>query len=202
MSDAGRALSNARVRRLLLAIQDVMGQSGLATVLRQAGLQRFASALPPANGEPALHAAEYASMLQAVENYYGRGARGTLLRVGYASFNRLVASQRLLSNAYRLIFRLLPLQSRQIITLRWLARELAGRRGRVTVIREDRRLSLVDHESDATVGRHRDTEICWETLGEIQEALKWSTGLEYDVSEISCKAKGDPACRFEVGEPV
>ncbi len=141
-------------------------------------------------------------MLQAVENYYGRGARGTLLRVGYASFNRLVASQRLLSNAYRLIFRLLPLQSRQIITLRWLARELAGRRGRVTVIREDRRLGLVDHESDATVGRHRDTEICWETLGEIQEALKWSTGLEYDVSEISCKAKGDPACRFEVGEPV
>jgi predicted hydrocarbon binding protein len=200
--DAGRALSNARVRRLMLAIQDVMGQSGLAAVLRQAGLQRFAGALPPANGEPGLHAAEYASMLQAIENYYGRGARGTLLRVGYASFNRLVASRRLLSAAYRLIFRILPPQNRQIISLRWLARELAGRRGRVTVNREDRHIRLVDHESDATVGRHRDTEICWETLGEIQEALKWSTGLEYDVNEISCKAKGDPACRFEVGEPL
>ncbi len=202
MGEAGRALSNARVRRLMLAIQEVMGQSGLATVLRQAGLQRFANAPPPANGELSLRAAEYASMLQAIENYYGRGARGTLLRVGYASFDQLVSSQRLQSAVYQLLFRVLPMRNRQILTLRWLARDLAGRRGRVTVHVNDRRLNLVDHESDATVGRHRDTEICWETLGEIQEALKWSTGREYEVSELSCKAKGDPACRFEVGEPV
>src|SRR4051794_40656409 len=101
MAEAGRAVPNARVRRLMLAIQDVMGMSGLATVLRQAGLQRFASAMPPANNEPGLHAAEYASLLQAIENYYGRGARGTLTRVGYAAFNRLVASHRLTAGLYR-----------------------------------------------------------------------------------------------------
>jgi len=202
MSYSGRAIPNARVRRLMLAIQDVMGQSGLATILRQANLQRFVTALPPANGEPALRAAEYASLMQAIENYYGRGGRGTLTRVGYASFDRLVDGHRLTAATYRLLFKFLPLQRRQILALQWLGRELAGRGGRVTVHLDDSRISLVDHESDATVGRHRDSEICWETVGEIQEALKWGTGLEYDVNELSCKAKGDAACRFEIGDPV
>jgi hypothetical protein len=103
-----------------------MGQSGLATILRQAGLQRFTNALPAANGEPGLHAAEYASMLQAIENYYGRGARGTLMRVGNAAFNRLVAGHSPQAAAYQLLFRVLPMRNRQLLTLRWLARELAG----------------------------------------------------------------------------
>jgi predicted hydrocarbon binding protein len=74
--------------------------------------------------------------------------------------------------------------------------------GQVRVQWDERHLSLVDYESDATVGRRRDAQICWETLGEIQEALKWSSGLEYEVRELSCKAKGDSACRFEVWEPM
>jgi predicted hydrocarbon binding protein len=202
MAETGRALPNARVRRLMLAIQDVMGQGGLATILRQAGLQRYTSALPPANDEPGLHAAEYAALLQAIENYYGRGARGTLTRVGYASFNRLVNTRRFTAAWYRLLFRILPVRTRQLLTLRWLASEISGRGGRVTVNQHEQHLNLVDQDSDATVGRHRDGEICWETVGEIQEALKWGTGLEYDVNERTCKAKGDPACRFEIGGPL
>jgi hypothetical protein len=85
-----RALPNARARRFMQAIQDVMGLSGLATVLRQAGLQRYANALPAADEAPGLKASEYAALMQAIENYYGRGARGTLTRIGYASFKRLV----------------------------------------------------------------------------------------------------------------
>jgi predicted hydrocarbon binding protein len=202
MAKAGRALPNARVRRLMLGIQDVMGQSGLAAVLRQASLQRLGGALPPANGEPGLRAAEYAALMQAIENYYGRGARGTLTRVGYASFNHLVASRRLLATSYQALLRLLPIHTREILTLKWLAREMAGRGGHVKVYVDDKRISLVDQDSDATAGRRRDSEICWETVGEIQEALKWGTGREYDVNERSCKAKGDPACRFEVGDPL
>jgi len=203
MSDnSGRSLSNARVRRTMLAIQDVMGLSGLTTILRQAGLQRFASALPPANNEPGLRASEYATLMQAIENYYGRGARGTLMRIGYASFQRLVQSKRLQAGLYRGLFRLLPAAARRMQVLRWLAAELAGPGGRVTVHRADHRLNLVDHTSDATTGRQRDLEICWETVGEIQEALKWGTGQEYEVTELACRAKGDEACRFVVGDPI
>ncbi len=198
----GRSLPNARMRRFMLAIQDVMAVTGLTTVLRQAGLQRFASALPPADDEPGLSAGEYAALMQAIENYYGRGARGILTRIGYSSFQRLVESRPLLAGFYRLLFRLLPAQNRQLLVLRWLAREIARPGGSVSVHLDDRRVAFVDCEGDATVGRQRDVPICWVTLGEIQEALKWGTGQEYDVTEASCKARGDLACRFEIGEPL
>lgn len=200
--NSGRTLTNARVRRTLLAIQDVMGLSGLTTILRQAGLQRYVNALPPANHEPGLRATEYATLMQAIENYYGRGARGTLMRIGYASFMQLVQSRRAQAAVYRGLFRLLPMPLRRMQVLRWLAGELAGPGGRVTVHRDDQRLNVVDHTSDATAGRQRDQSICWETVGEIQEALKWGTGLEYEVTEMACRAKGDAACRFEVGDPI
>lgn len=199
---AGRALPNARVRRFLLAIQEVMGRSGLITILRQAGLQRYAGALPPGNREPGMTAAEYAAMMQAIENYYGRGARGTLIRIGHCAFEELVKSRKLQATLYQLGFRLMPLPTRKLAALRWLARDLAAPGGQVTVHLDDRRLVFVDHESDATHGRTRDIEICWVTLGEIQAALKWCTGSEHDVVETSCQARGDLVCRFDVGEAL
>jgi predicted hydrocarbon binding protein len=198
----GRAIPNARVRRIMLAIQDVMGLSGLATILRQAGLQRYANALPPNDNEPGLRAAEYASMLQAIENYYGRGARGTLTRIGYAAFDRLIENRRLGAGLRQWALRLLPSSARRLAALRWYARQAAARGGRMAVHVVNQHIQVVDHISDGTVGRQRDTGICWETLGEIQEALKWGMGQEYEVTELACRAKGDPACRFEVGGPI
>jgi predicted hydrocarbon binding protein len=202
-SSADTPLPNARARRLMLAIQDVMGQSGLATVLRQAGLQRYASALPPADEAPGLKAAELAGLMQAIENYYGRGARGTLTRVGAAAFKRLVADQRLRARAFRTLLRLRPAPARKVQALRWLAAQTADRgHPCMTVHYDGQQVLVVDGESVCTAGRTRDTAICWVTLGEIQEALKWGTGREFDVVEARCRAQGDAECRFEVGEAL
>lgn len=200
MSEAGgRRLPNARLRRFMLAIQEVTGQSGLTTILRQAGLQRYAGALPPQNAETGMAAAEFAALTQALENYYGRGARGTLNRIGHEAFALLCAGQPLTIGLYRLIFPLLASRRRSQIGLSLVARELAAPAGRVIVQRDDQRWSLLDYEGDATFGRARDTAICWATLGEVQAALQWATGREYDVAETACKAQGAPACRFEIG---
>ena len=196
----GRALPNARMRRFMLAVQDSMGRSGLTTILRQAGLPHYVGNLPPNNNQTSLHAVEYTALVQAIENYYGRGARGTLTRIGHAAFQQLVESQKFKAQLYQLLFRILPFQSRKRLALRWLAQEMSLPGGQVTVHLDDRHLAFVDRESDTTFGRGRDTEICWVTLGEIQEAVKWATGQEHEVSEMSCKAKGDPACRFDIGE--
>jgi predicted hydrocarbon binding protein len=190
------------MRRFMLAVQAVMGRSGLTTILRQAGLQHHAGNLLPDNSQTALHAVEYAALVQAIENYYGRGARGTLTRIGHAAFGQLRQSQKFKARLYQLAFRFLPVQQRKLMALRWLAREMAIPGGQVTVHLDDRHIAFVDRASDITFGRTRDTEICWLTVGEIQEALKWATGTEYDVTEMSCKAKGDPACRFDIGEAL
>ena len=201
MTDDGvRRLTNARARRFLLAIQDVMGQSGLVTVLRQTGLQRYAASLPPANREPGLQASEYAAIMQAIENYYGRGARGTLTRIGGAAFSRLLEHRPFTVGVLKLARRVLPLQMRRVWVLRWLARDMAGHNGQVSVHQDDRHLEFVDHVSDSTAGRKRDSEICWVTLGTIQEALRWGTRSEFDIAEVSCRAKGDAACRFHIGD--
>jgi len=197
-SNSGRALPNARVRRFMLAVQEVMGRSGLTTILRQAGLQRYTGNLPPDNQETSLAAAEYAAMIQAIENYYGRGARGTLNRIGHASFTRLLASNKFKAQTTQWLYRLQPHASRKLNALKWLAEEIAAPGGQVTVEPGEQYITLVDHESDATFGRTRDAEICWVTLGEIQEAVKWATGAEHEVVEVACKAKGDPACCFEI----
>lgn len=200
--ELGRALPNCRIRRLMLSVQALMGQSGLTSLLKQAGLGRFAGALPANTTATVMRSAEYAALLQAIENYYGRGARGTLLRVGYGSFTALVQSQPGRAALKTLLLSMLPVGLKKRLALGWVAHELAFPTGRVDITTFNQHLALEDYASDATFGRQRDTEICWVTQGEITEALKWATGHEYVVTETACKAKGDAVCRFEVGERV
>jgi predicted hydrocarbon binding protein len=184
---------------VLLGIQDVMGAGGLATITRQAGLAHYTLNLPPDNRQPELPGADYAALIQAIENYYGRGARGTLTRIGASAFKERVKSRPLIRIFHTLVCRFLPRRQQQRWVLGWLAR---GMGGQVTVEVNQRRFRLIDHTSAATLGRQRETEICWLTQGEIMEALQWATGHEHVVTEIACKAKGDPVCQFEIGESL
>jgi predicted hydrocarbon binding protein len=187
------------MRRVLMAIQDVMGRSGLMTVLRQARLHRFTSTLPRHDHDLRVQAAEYAGLVQAIEVYYGRGARGTLIRVGEAAFRQLVAHQRLRAMGYRLACLVAPAAACRGLVLRWVAREIARPTGQVEVqALADGRLVLMDHEGDSVFGRTREAPGCWLMVGEVQEALRWATGYDYEVVETHCKALGDPACRYEI----
>ena len=35
-------------------------------------------------------------------------------------------------------------------------------------------------------------------IGFEYESIKWVTGMEYDVREVLCRARGDEVCRFVV----
>jgi len=52
------------------------------------------------------------------------------------------------------------------------------------------------------MGRQSTQPVCHLYIGSVGEAVKWATGLDYDVRETHCIAKGDPFCRFEIGEPT
>ncbi|MEK7276074.1 MAG: 4-vinyl reductase, partial [Chloroflexota bacterium] len=71
-----RLLPNKRIRRVLLAIQEVMGRNGLNATLKLAGLDRFINALPPDDADAEVRASEYAALIQAVETQFGSNARG------------------------------------------------------------------------------------------------------------------------------
>ncbi len=204
-TDLGRALPNRRVRILTLAIQDVMGRNGLNATLKLSGLQRYINELPPLDTSSDLHAAEYAALLQSIETLLGSGARGQLNRIGQAAFKRLVDSNPGRWNFIGFVNRILPARQQLQRSLGELARHLAepglaDPSSGTGVFSDDQRLLFVDNTGDTTYGRKRAGEICWFTLGQIQACAQWATGSNYDIVEVACKAKGDPECRFEIGD--
>src|SRR5574341_413065 len=195
-----RALPNRRFRGLILAVQDVMGRNGLNPTLKLAGVPHYISYVPPANSVCEAHASEYAAIIHAIETQLGSGARGQLNRIGRASFKYILACDKLAWNAISLTRHILPVRQRMHRALAQLARYLSEPDGSVAVHSDYHRILMVDESSDGTFGRQRNTEICWLTLGQIQECVHWATGRNCEVVEVACKAKGHPGCKFEIGE--
>jgi hypothetical protein len=72
----GRPMSNATIRVLLDAVEEVMGGHGTKAVLNAGGLVKFVDNFPPKDLEMVGDFSEYGAIQQAVEDFYGRAARG------------------------------------------------------------------------------------------------------------------------------
>lgn len=163
------------------------------------------SKLPPQWADPKVFlkmdasesAKAYASLQAAMRMYFGRGARGVLLRVGERLWGHLLDGAGLASKAQAVVIKRLPLNARRKPTLELLSR-LAGGPGDITVHTLDRDLLLVDHASPTTVGSHTDSPICFVTQGLIRGSLHWATGQDLDVEETSCQASGADTCEFRI----
>lgn len=140
----------------------------------------------------------YATLQAAVRSYFGRGARGVLLRVGQRLWNHLLNDATLGGKAQALVIRRLPLETRRKSALELLSQFLGTRREDITLHTLDLDLLLVDHASPATDGYRDTSPICFVTQGLIRESLAWATGQNYDVEETSCKARGENACEFKI----
>jgi predicted hydrocarbon binding protein len=143
-------------------------------------------------------AVRYASLQAAMRTYFGRGARGVLLRVGQRLWHHLLEDAALTSKAQAAVIRRLPLTVRRKQTLELLARLLSTRPGDVTVHTLDLDLLLADHASPTTQGQTGASPICFVTQGLIHECLYWATDQRHDVEETSCKACGENACEFKI----
>ncbi len=140
----------------------------------------------------------YASMQAAMRAYFGRGARGVLLRVGRRLWNHILDDAGLGMKAQAAVIRRLPLNARRKTTLELLSRFLGGIPGDITIHTLDLDLLLVDRASPATEGYRVDAPICFVTQGVIRESLFWAAGQNYDVEEISCRACGANTCEFKI----
>jgi predicted hydrocarbon binding protein len=141
----------------------------------------------------------YASLQAAMRTYYGRGARGVLLRVGQRLWNFLLDDAALGGRAQAALVKRLPLMTRRRKSiLELLARLIGAQASDITVHTLDLDLLFVDHASPATEDQHDSHPICFVTQGLIRESLFWATGQNFDVEEISCKATGKETCEFKI----
>ena len=151
-----------------------------------------------AKTDPAESAKIYAVLQAAMRAYYGRGARGVLLRVGQRLWDRLLDDAALGGRAQAAIIKRLPLGARRKPTLDLLARFIGTQPGDITVHTLDLDLLLADHASPAADGQSDPQPICFVTQGLIREAMFWATGQGHDVEETACKAQGNHNCEFKI----
>jgi len=140
----------------------------------------------------------YAALQTAMRTYFGRGARGVLLRVGRRLWNQLLDDATLGIKAQAAVVKRLPLATRRKPTLDLLAKFIGGSPDDITVHTLDLDLLFVDHTSPSAHDQSEPGPICFITQGLIRESLYWATGKNYDVEEIHCQATGEHACEFKV----
>ena len=140
----------------------------------------------------------YAVLQAAMRTYYGRGARGVLLRVGQRMWNLLLEDAALGGKAQAALIKRLPLAARRKSILELLARLIGARADDITVHTLDLDLLVVDHASPTAQGQSASRPICFVTQGLIRESLYWATKQNFDVEESSCKAAGHDTCEFKV----
>ncbi len=193
---------NALVRQALVSAQEVMGENGLNAVLRSSDLERFVGNFPPDDVNPAIQTTQYAQFNQAIEDFYGRGGRGMLRRIGKASFQYAVREQSALLGIAGAALKLLPEKQRIKFILNSMVSALKKTNAQVEAWVEESGDKVAYLESTCAIchGRKSAEPICHLYLGSIGEAVQWATGKPHEIIETHCMAKGDPYCRFEVGE--
>jgi len=193
---------NALVRQALISAQEVMGENGLNTVLRTSGLERFIGNFPPDNLEPAIQASQYAKFNESIESFYGRGGRGMLRRIGKASFQYAVREQSALLGLAGAALKLLPERQRIKFILNSMVGALKKSNPQVEAWVDDSGERVAYLESTCAIchGRQSSDPVCHLYVGSIGEAVQWASGNEHQIVETHCIARGDPYCRFEVGE--
>lgn len=202
MAREDAVIVNALVRQALMSAQEVMGENGLNTVLRTSGLERYIGNFPPDNLEPAIQTSDYARLNEVIEEFYGRGGRGMLRRIGKASFQYAVREQAALLGIAGAALKLLPAKQRIKFILNALVNALKKSNPQVNAWVEETGDTFAYCDASCAIchGRHSTDAICHLYIGSIGEAVQWATGREYKIVETHCTAKGDPHCRFEVQE--
>ncbi len=201
MSRPDSVIVNGIVRQALVSAEEVMGSNGLQAVLRASGLERFIGNLPPNDMNPSIKTSDYARLNAAIEEFYGRGGKGMLRRIGKASFQYGLREQAALMGIAGVALKLLPEKQRIKFILNGVASALKKSNPEVDAWVEEQgdKVAYIERTCAICWGRHSEQPVCHLYIGSIGEAVLFATGVEHEIIETHCTAKGDEYCRFEVG---
>lgn len=192
-------LSVSFMKKFVDALSAEIGHETTMAVLSKAGLPKdwaHSSYFTPLDEERIAQA--YATLQAAIRTYYGRGARGILMRIGTKLWQPLLEDATLGIKAQAALIRGIPRSARRKPTLELLARILDGGRQTITVHTLDLDLLLVDQASPSALNQSDDTPVCFVTFGLIRECLFWADGQEHDIEERACQAMGAHQCEFKI----
>jgi predicted hydrocarbon binding protein len=195
MSQPHRSLPASLLCQFILTTTAEVGRSGLSQVIDDPNLLD----VEQVSSLGSIQAGEvYAQIQRRLRTYYGRGARGVLLRIGQNLWESVLREQSFVDRVLAAGIKAIPTGSRQKAALDLLAKIMRGSDGSVTAHTMDLNMLFVDSSSPATVGLSEPSPVCFVTQGLIRGALYWATTRNYDVEETSCRAMGSDSCEFKV----
>lgn len=176
---------------ILLGLEEVIGKSGVASVLGLAGQNDFLTLEKKVSFE------SISLLGQTLEQAYGpRGGRGLALRTGRACFKYGIKEYGSLMGITEMAFRLLPLPTKLRVGAKSFADLFNKHTDQVVRIEENEQKFFWHIERCPLCwGRTVDEPVCHLAVGLLQEALYWlSGGKVFNVEQISCIACGDASC--------
>lgn len=200
---SGLYYPNRFARYWLLAMEEVMGRTGLNTLLHMAGLDVYVESPPPDTLAKQFDFAFVAAMSEALEEIYGpRGGRGIALRVGRSMFGLGLKDFGAFAGMSSPAFLALPLEQRThlgVETLSQVFSRFSDQRCRVLSL--DDHYQLIVETSPMAWGRVSDRPVCHALTGVFQEGLRWaSDGCVFYVQEMSCRAHTGEPCVFKINK--
>ena len=193
------AFSPSIMQKFVETLSTEIGHETFRAVLSKAGLPKeWAHPIHFLALDDERTAYAYSTLQSAIRTYYGRGARGILMRIGSKLWDELLNESALGIKAQSAFIRGLPKPLRRKPALELLARILSTVNGKMTVHTLDLDLLLVDQISPTTLNQSDDTPVCFVTFGLIRECLYWADGQEHDIEERACRAMGAHQCEFKI----
>lgn len=202
---AERPMSNAALRVLLDAIEEIMGENGTKAVLNAGGLSNYIDNYPPKSLEMEAKFSEYGALQQAVEEFYGpRGARAMLLKIGRATFQFGLKDQPAIMGLAGIALKAIPEKNRMKLILERMAKAATDRINQPShIVEEDDAFYYVQDECPCRWRPEHDKPCCYVSVGALMEAMAWTTGKVFKVEEVACISNGASNCVYRIPkEPV
>lgn len=193
----------------LRATEEIAGKQGMKIILREAGLDRLIDHYPTVREgvSRSLTYGDYSNLNAALFNFFGRAGKSMVLRIGrtsakYSMDGRGTAIKVMTS----VVSKMLPLHTQVKMVLEMQQRVF---RNLSKSVDQHIELSLEDHPDKLVyvaesclvcAGKESDTPMCALMDGYIHESMTWTTGKDFEVKEIACRATGAPACVWEISK--
>lgn len=184
-------------------MRDVMGLNGLSTLLSLSGLEAYMENPPPDNLARQFDFISVASLSEGLESMYGsRGGRGMALRIGRASFAQGMRGFGAYTGMQSQAFKDLSIEEQVQLAIHVLQKIYNTFSDQETTVEDHGETYHITLPNSPFIwGRTTDRPACHMMVGIIQESLQWaSSGHEFHVQEIGCRATGNDQCVFRVNK--
>lgn len=195
-------LVDAYMRWAMESVKKVIGENGLNLILKEAGLERFVDS--PPSGEMIVTTVtfgDYSKFNAALINHFQRPGKNMVMRIGRESAQTAVSFQRNLFNLGVLTAAKMLPDSVQIkmglsalmAGFRTLTHEKSRQEFKASVEERGEHYAVIVETCALCAGKQSDSCIGWLWEAVVEESAEQTWGKFFDVTEVECRAKGNPA---------